>query len=118
LVPLTLRYDLEAVSRSRHESLDNIQKLTQGDPMLNGDRNTYQSATEWVNRQKRNQLTWRKDIGEILLVSKNILLSMCEVGLASGDIERANELEDFRGTGELEKFAVKLESPIRKMHDS
>ncbi|MDR0742295.1 MAG: hypothetical protein LBE98_02420 [Puniceicoccales bacterium] len=58
-------YNLEAVARSRDESLDNIRKLTLGDPMLNADRNTYQSATEWVDRQKRNQLTWGKDFGKI-----------------------------------------------------
>jgi hypothetical protein len=86
--------------------------------MLNGDRNTYQSATEWVDRQKRNQLTWGKDFGKILPASKNILLSVCEVGLGSGDIEWPEELDDFRGTGELEKFGIKLESPVSKMYNS
>jgi hypothetical protein len=118
LVPLQMPYNLEAVARSRDESLDNIRKLTLGDPMLNADRNTYQSATEWVDRQKRNQLTWGKDFGKILPASKNILLGVCELGLESGDIEWPIELEDFRGTGELEKFGIKLESPVSKMYNS
>jgi hypothetical protein len=111
-------YNLEAVARSRDESLDNIRKLTLGDPMLNADRNTYQSVTEWVDRQKRNQLTWGKDFGKILPASKNILLGVCELGLESGDIEWPVELEDFRGTVELEKFGIKLESPVSKMYNS
>jgi hypothetical protein len=118
LVPLQMPYNLEAVARSRDESLDNIRKLTLGDPMLNSDRNTYQSATEWVDRQKRNQLTWGKDFGKILPACKNILLGVCELGLESGDIEWPIELEDFRGTGELEKFGIKLESPVSKMYNS
>jgi hypothetical protein len=99
-------------------SLDNIRKLTLGDPMLNADRNTYQSATEWVDRQKRNQLTWGKDFGKILPASKNILLGVCELGLESGDIEWPTELDEFRGTWELEKFGIKLESPVSKMYNS
>jgi hypothetical protein len=86
--------------------------------MLNADRLTYQSATEWVDRQKRNQLTWGKDFGKILPASKSILLGVCELGLESGDIEWPSELEDFRCIGELEKFEVKLESPVSKMYNS
>jgi hypothetical protein len=71
-----------------------------------------------VDRQKRNQLTWGKDFGKILPASKNILMGVCELGLESGDIEWPGELDEFRGTGELEKFGIKLESPVSKMYNS
>jgi hypothetical protein len=76
LVLLQMPYNLEAVAWSRDESLNNILKLTLGDSMLNADRNPYQSATEWVDRQKRNQLTWDKDFGKLLPVNKNILMGV------------------------------------------
>jgi hypothetical protein len=40
------------------------------------------------------------------------------VSLASSDIKWPNKLEDFQGTGELEKFGIKLESPVSKMYNS
>jgi hypothetical protein len=118
LVPLQLPYNLEAVGRSRDESIDNIRKLTLGDPLLNGDRNTYQSATEWVDRQKRNQLMWGKDFGKILPAAKNILLGVCEIGLANGSIGWPSQLSDFQNPQELEMFGIKLESPVSKMYNS
>jgi hypothetical protein len=109
--------DLERINQETYNRIINQEMATQNVFMLNADRNTYQSATEWVDRQKRNQLTWGKDFGKILPTSKNILLGVCELGLASGDIEWPVELDDFRGTGELEKFGIKLESPVSKMYN-
>jgi hypothetical protein len=118
LVPLQLPYNLEAVGRSRDESMDDIRKLTLGDPLLNGDRNTYQSATEWVDRKKRNQLIWGKDFGKTLPAAKNILLGVCEIELANRSIGWPSQLSEFQNPQELEMFGIKLESPVSKMYNS
>lgn len=118
LVPITMPYNLEANANARDETMSNVQRATIGDPMQYAEHNTYQSATEWSDRQRRNQLIWGSDYGKILPAAKNILLGVCELGLESGDIEWPYELEVFKHVGRLDKLGIKLESPISKMYNS
>jgi hypothetical protein len=85
--------------------------------MLMQDRNSYQTATEFTTRQQQNQTIWSKDYGKIVNFAKNILLSVCDIGLSSGDIVLPDQLAVFNGTYDLDYFGVQLESPISKMYN-
>lgn len=117
IVPLTMPYNLALNENVRQNNNAAIQKLLVGDPMLMQDRNSYQTATEYTSRQHQNQMMWSKDYGKIVAFAKNILLSVCDLGLSSGEIVLPAELALFEGSYDLDYFGVKLEAPISKMYN-
>ena len=58
-----------------------------------------------------------EDYGKIVAFAKNILLSVCDLGLSSGEIVLPAELALFEGSYDLDYFGVKLEAPISKMYN-
>ncbi len=117
IVPLTVPYNLALNENVRQNNNAAIQKLLVGDPMLMQDRNSYQTATEYTARQHQNQMIWSKDYGKIVAFARNILLSVCDIGLNTGEIVLPEELALFESSYDLDYFGVQLDSPISKMYN-
>lgn len=119
LMPITMPYNLAARQDSREESHSDLVRNILGDPMMNKDRNSYQSATEWLDRQRFDQIRHGVNYGAINNAAKSVLMSVSEIMLGDeGMMDMPDELDAFASMGELSNLGVQLESPISKMYNS
>jgi hypothetical protein len=119
LLPINIPYNQQLHQSSRSEDRSDISRNLLGDPMLNNDRNTYQSAREWMDRQRFDQIRYGVNYGAINRAARSLLLAVTELLLVDeGMMAFPPELEAFRrgGLKELGSLSVQLESPLSRMY--
>lgn len=119
LVPITMPYNLAAHQATRDENRSDLMRNLLGDPMLSKDYNSYQSAREWSDRQRLNQIRHGGYYGAIQQFARSTLLSVTEQMLGiEGLIDIPEELSGFRSIRKLGDLGVRLESPISYMYNT
>ena len=119
LVPITMPYNLAVHQATRDENRSDLMRNLLGDPMLSKDYNSYQSAREWSDRQRLNQIRHGGYYGAIQHFARSVLLSVTEQMLGvEGLIDIPEELSGFNSIRKLGDLGVRLESPISYMYNT
>lgn len=119
LMPITMPYNLAAHQATRDENRSDLMRTLLGDPMLSKDYNSYQSAREWSDRQRLNQIRHGGYYGAIQQFARAALLSVTEQMLGiEGLIDIPEELSGFKSIRKLGDLGVRLESPISYMYNT
>jgi hypothetical protein len=119
LVPIQMPYNLAAHQVSREESQSDLMRDFLFDPFLGKDINTYQSAREWSDRQRFNQVRLGTNFGCVERMAKDVMLAVLQLMMGiEGIAELPDELAIFGDIHSMYNLGIVLESPISKIYNA